>query len=209
MTNRIQLEQMRIVWNELYDSLGKEALFDLLIESLTRNPKEYEPSYYTINHIMSEPKNFDNWKERIEEIKQLWECEWSTVGMSTHVRHDDVGWLLEFIDAQRKLIESYGRVTEGMTEDYQRLEKILEQQKEITIKEFTRATQLEKENKELNEFKASAEKLFQRQKLGFSKVSNDKELVREDLQRIIELANERCIDSQVIAELLKLKDKVV
>ncbi|MDT0160456.1 MULTISPECIES: hypothetical protein [unclassified Bacillus (in: firmicutes)] len=60
--------------------------------------------------------NFDNWQERIEEIKQLWECEWSTVGMSTHVRHADVGWLLEFIEAQRKLIESYGRVTEGMTE---------------------------------------------------------------------------------------------
>lgn len=65
-----QLEDSQKVWQGLYDSLSKGQLFNLLmecieakeqndkltntlkeIESLTRNPKEYEPSYYTINHI--------------------------------------------------------------------------------------------------------------------------------------------------------------
>lgn len=62
-----QLEQIQKTWQELYDSLSKEDFFNLFIEcldqktklenvlqeieSLTRNPREYEPSYYTINHI--------------------------------------------------------------------------------------------------------------------------------------------------------------
>lgn len=122
---------------------------------------------------MSEPMNFDNWKYRIAEIKQLWECEWSTVGMSTHVRHDDVGWLLEFIETQRKLIESYGRVTKGMTEYLQSLEKI---------------------NKELREFKRDAEKLFQRQKLGFAKSTEKVELYENALKQIYDTASKESID---------------
>jgi hypothetical protein len=62
-----KLEEMQKTWQGLNDSLTKEHLFNLLmecieqkyklenalkeIESLTRNPREYEPSYYTINHI--------------------------------------------------------------------------------------------------------------------------------------------------------------
>lgn len=40
-----------IEWND--ESVQYETLFNALkeIESLTRNPKEYEPSYYSINHI--------------------------------------------------------------------------------------------------------------------------------------------------------------
>jgi hypothetical protein len=60
----------------------------------------------------------------------------------------------------------------------------------------------------LSKFKKDAEKLFQRQKLGFEKSAEDKTYISNELQIIIDLANERCIDSQVIAELLKLTDKI-
>jgi len=42
---------LTIEWND--ETVKYDALFNALkeIESLTRNPKEYEPSIYTINHI--------------------------------------------------------------------------------------------------------------------------------------------------------------
>lgn len=80
-TRTKQLEDSQKVWQGLYDSLSKRQLFNLLmeciemkeqsnknnakltmiitmqkdalkeIESLTRNPREYGPSIYTLNHI--------------------------------------------------------------------------------------------------------------------------------------------------------------
>lgn len=110
--------------------------------------------------------NFDNWQDRIEEIKNnvhRMNCtigsEGDREGYYYELIDTDYEWLFAFIEAQRKLIESYGRVTEGMVEDYQRLEKI---------------------NKELNEFKTNAETLFQRQKLGFKKQRESIEQLEAD-----------------------------
>ena len=85
--------------------------------------------------------NFDNWQERLEEIRMLHQAE-KTVsqGMQTsrHLDNNHFEWLFAFIDAQRKVIESYARVSEGMANDYLKLNETTEiyAQKAIKLNEF-------------------------------------------------------------------------
>jgi len=56
-TQGINQFHFHVSWDNVNDQ--KEVLLKALkeIESLTRNPREYEPSYYTINHIAKEAIN--------------------------------------------------------------------------------------------------------------------------------------------------------
>ncbi|PGT89199.1 quinolinate synthase NadA [Bacillus sp. AFS040349] len=111
--------------------------------------------------------NFDNWKERIEEIKNnvhRMNCtigsEGDREGYYYELIDTDYEWLFSFIEVQRKLIESFGRVTEGMTEDYQMLNE-----------------RYDNLNKEYTKFKADVDKLYKYAHLSAKKSIEDKEKV--------------------------------
>lgn len=103
------------------------------------------------------------------------------------VGYNELKLMVDRAKAFATVMESYARVTTNMDKEY------LEVKKELD---------------ELKKFKANAETLFQRQKLGFSKNEEDKKFIHSELLKIIDLANDVCIDSQLIAELLKLSDRV-
>lgn len=94
--------------------------------------------------------NFDNWQERIETIKNnvhRMNCtfgdEDDREGYYYEVKDTDYEWLFSLIEAQRKLIESYGRVTEGMVEDYSNLKT--KETTALTVKVSVTDTELFKE----------------------------------------------------------------
>lgn len=82
---------------------------------------------------------FDNWPERLMHIKDVspkLPCTFGDdndrEGFYWEVRDYDFEWLYELIDAQRKIIESYSRITGDMADDYNRLrERYEEQQKAV------------------------------------------------------------------------------
>lgn len=56
--------------------------------------------------------------EKLKEIKRLWSSELSSSGFSSNIRHDDIGWLIQIVESQAKMIESLSRIEKDMEDDY-------------------------------------------------------------------------------------------
>lgn len=101
---------------------------------------------------MTYEERLELFKSRVTTTPCTFADETDREGITYEIRDEDYEWLLKALDDKDTVIESFSRIIGGMEEDYN----------------------------ELKRFKADAEKLFQRQKLGFKKLRETSEQMEAD-----------------------------
>lgn len=132
-----------------------------------------------VDLTMTYEERLELFKSRVSTMPCTYAEETDREGLKYEVMDKDYEWLMRVLEGKDIALESFSRIVEGMEADYNKAKE---------------------EIRELKQFKADAEKLFQRQKLGFAKSAETREQLEADrnlwkekyllLKREMEQANE-------------------